>query len=51
MVILFLIFLRPHPWLHVEVAGPGVESTHSHGNIRSEPHLQPVPQRVAVPDP
>ena len=28
-------------------AGP----CHSHSNARSEPHLQPIPQLMAMPDP
>ena len=50
--ILFFVLLGPHP-RHMEVpikavaAGPH----HIHSNVRSEPHLQPTPQFMAMPDP
>ena len=47
-------FLLPH-LQHMEVPRLGVESEmqlyHSHSNARSEPHLQPMLQLVAMPDP
>ena len=51
-----VLFLQPHLW-HMEVPGPGVESEsiwdldHSCGSTGSKPHLQPMVQLVATPDP
>ena len=51
-------FFPPGPHLrHMEVPRLRVETATaaglhpSHGNIRSEPHLQPTPQLMAMPDP
>ena len=54
----FFVFLGPYPQ-HMEVPRLGVESemqllataTASHSNAGSKPHLQPIPQLVAMPDP
>ena len=47
-------FLQPHLW-HMEVPRLGVELElqllQGHTNARSEPHLRPMPQLVAMPDP
>ena len=48
----FLPFLGPLP-RHMEVPRLGVESDlrQSHSNVGSEPHLRPIPQLAATPDP
>ena len=51
----FLCFLGPHPW-HMEVPrigaiAAGLRHSHSHSHAGSEPHLQPTPQLMEMPDP
>ena len=53
----FFLFLRLCQW-HMEVPGPGVESElqlqafpAATAITKSEPHLRPMPQLAAMPDP
>ena len=52
----FLPFLRPLLW-HMEFPRPGVKleiqllAYATATNTRSEPHLPPIPQLMAMPDP
>ena len=56
VVVCFVFFLGSH-MQHMEVLGWGGVGAaaaclhHSHSNVGSEPHLQPMPQLEATPDP
>ena len=51
----FFFFLQPHV-RQMEAPGLGAKQScscdlyHNHGNTKSEPHLQPMPQLVEMPD-
>ena len=54
---LLLLFFRATPVAYGDsqargpIAATAAGLHHSHGNTRSEPHLQPTPQLTAMPDP
>ena len=53
----FFFFLQPHlchmevPRARGQIGAAAVELYHSHGNTRSELHLQPMPQLAVMTDP
>ena len=56
-IYLFIYIFRATPMVYVGSQTSGLIGAvaaslhHSHSNTRSEPHLRPIPQLTAMPDP